>query len=553
MSNPLGVTVTHADGSTTRWAGDERLAENIPSGITCSTSVPGGYKDATLTLPRRIDRDYPDVSLFDDVRIWGPANETVWNGRVVAIPRSHSDTTTLTIQCVGWASHLRDMPFFREVYVDRDLSHWQGMSRQRKLNWLGTGAATVQDGQIEPDVSTGIPALVLAIDGSFTELRLESWYDSGPGLAVASDYSDYVGNGTTSTWDAYLGVADDDVGTNEALSADLSSGTNSSGTTTFTPATPRRWAFVRLRAAGPVGDDVRRSFQHRRLAVWGNHGLTKQGTAPNDGLYASDVIANIVSRAAPLLTYTTGAGGSISPTTFVIPQLEFRDPVTAEDAILRTNAYHLWEWGVYGGANDASGYPAKTFFFRPPDPNRCQWEARLSDGAHLDLEGDQGDTVYNGVVVTYTDTAGVTHTVGPPGSGAEATDATLADTSSSNPINAHGIPARYAQLSITPITTQTGAIQIGSVFLAEQSLPQRRGQLTVKGTLQHPTQGRRPVWQVRAGDYIRLQDHPTDVPRRIIETSYSDDTGELVMSLDNSVWKVEALLERIGVSMAGVI
>ena len=59
--------------------------------------------------------------------------------------------------------------------------------------------------------------------------------------------------------------------------------------------------------------------------------------------------------------------------------------------------------------------------------------------------------------------------------------------------------------------------------------------------------------EVRAGDYVRISDHPTDVPRRVIETSYNHDAGEVTMSLDNSVFKLDAILERIGVSLVGTL
>jgi hypothetical protein len=127
------------------------------------------------------------------------------------------------------------------------------------------------------------------------------------------------------------------------------------------------------------------------------------------------------------------------------------------------------------------------------------------------------------------------------------------DTSDTNPVNVAGIPRRWALLEISEITTQAGAIQIGAAWLAEQQLPARRGQLTVTGEIEHPTEGRVPVWRVKAGDYVRIADFPTDVSRRVIETNYDHDTRTLTASLDNSAFKMEAILERMGVMLTGVV
>jgi hypothetical protein len=144
-------------------------------------------------------------------------------------------------------------------------------------------------------------------------------------------------------------------------------------------------------------------------------------------VYASDVIAHARQRQRlPELNYTTGATGTIQPTTFAIPQMAFKEPTTAAEVISRANAYHGWDWMVWEG---------RTFYFVPA-ASGVQWQARQSDGASLQLEGDAADQVINGVVVAYSDN-GTTKYAGPGRVGMDVESSALQDTSSDNPFNAH--------------------------------------------------------------------------------------------------------------------
>jgi len=539
----LALLIKHSDGSTTRWGGDEPDSINVPVGLAFGTAMPGLFKDCTITLQRRIDIDYPDINLFDDVTVYGAGGRIAWEGRVVQAPRSHGDGYSIQIGCVGWSAHLRDDSSFREIYVDRDPGGWQAPPLNRRLGIIGSNrvldndyTAKTDQGSIGFDGAAGrsIPS------GSETEL----FYIAPSGVTISKvQYKGTEANTTNVEAATLYGAAVDDLTGNITTSLTLDDTVR-----TATLSAAKRYLMLRALASAThtpaAGSPFSRTF--KKIAEYGNHGLTLRTTQSGepDGVYASDVIADVLSRAAPLLNYTTGTDGSIEPTSFAIPQLSFRDMVTPEEVILACNAFHLFEWGV--GEN-------KQFFFRGTDPARLTWEARLEDGAHLDLEGPQADTLYNGVVVNYTSPNGEQLSVGPSGSGCDSTDSTLVDSSLTNPINAHAIGRRWGKLTISQTTTLPVATQIGYLWLAETSRPQYRGTLSFKTWATHPTAGRLPAWAVRAGDYVRISDHPTDIPRRIVETRYDHDSQTLSCSLDNSIFKVEAILERLGASLVGVL
>lgn len=551
----LALSVKHADGRVTRWGPDEPDGEDIPNDLTFSDSIPGGFDQLSTNLLRRIDVAHADEALFDDVRCYGPGGRTAWNGYMAQFARTHGDGYGVSPGAVGYSSMLKWDGGFSMVYIDRDLSRWQGSSRAQIISDLAS-SFTPHAHETAADVTNGSPALLTQVSDAWAapfKPTCKASYDAGSGNNIGSIRSSYSMGTTISVidtnWNIVVSLLNTDDGTGSVDSSpdlQVTPGT-STGAVTVNAAGARRFARInQVYGATPAGTaGTRFQIAWTNLRVLGDHGLTVRGTTTpsTEGLYASDIVAHVVAATAPLLRYSTGPGGSIEPASVVIPHAVYRDPTTAEFVISDVNKYHLYDWGVYDN---------REFFFRQPNPHRVLWEARLSDGARLDADGDTAEQVINGVCVTWTDAAGTTQIVGPPGTAFDATDSQLVDTSSSNPVNAHGMGRKWVPLTISFPTNLAGATAIGAVYLAERSLAGRRGSLTLTGTATHPREGRVPCWRVRAGDWITLKDlNGSVVPRKIISKSYSHGSRQVTLQLDNTVAKLDAILARVGVQ-AGV-
>lgn len=532
--------ITTPSGRSYRWGEDEPNPANVPSGLQFSTKAPGGYDTASATLPRKPEVDYADLTRLTNWRIMG-AGEVAWEGRLEEAPRVAGEQMAVSPSAVGWQAHLDDNKGASAVYVDRDLASWGSPSVTRLDSLHAANRPMVGSASSTPDETSGIPYLRLRIDGQWESPKTpsaEAWYDAGPANTVSSQ--DYSFSGTTvdTTFILLAGSAATD-DTTPTVTADLF--TASTGSGTHTPTTPARyltWSWYH--PTTPGGVEGEEWWCNVATVVWGNTGITQRGSTVK-GVFASDVIAHAVRNFAPLLRFTEGTTGTITPTGFVIPHLVFKDFTTSSAIVSGANRYHLNDWFVWHGQRPAE----PTFYYHDRGARGKHWRARVGP-ARLQETGSSITSVWNGVIVRYQDVDGASRTVGPTGSGANTESTDCEDSDPLNPANQRGI-RRWDVLEMSGVSTAAGAAEVGRRFLEEAKLLNTSGQATLVGHVEDDHGVLFPAWRVRAGDQITFTDAADRSSRRIVGNNYSHPERTNTVDLDSPADGLAALLERLQV------
>lgn len=542
----LACTLFANDGTELRFGPDEADAEDVVTDVSFGTEVPGwGFAEGSVKVSRPTALSSLDANLFAAAHVYDEAGQTVYRGRVAKINRSGSE---IELDLEGPLAHLDDDPTARMIYRDTDLSNWQGMSRARQVAVYLGGTRSPGDAESSYDTSNGAPCLTLTAEANWVATAqpdIEGWYDAGPGLLVAKIAGTWNRSplAVNANWWWSLSVSGDDwVGTGYATSGDLQAEPTASAQASFTPGTPQRFAFVDLvYLGGAVAgfDGVQYSLWWTNLVAYGNHGLTIRNTEPYAGFYSSDVVADAVQRWAPLVDV---APDGIEQSSFVIPHLAFRDQgTTARQVIEAVSLY-----GASGFQPPDWGYYEDGFFWKTPGSYGRIWRLRRDQGSVAIDEGPTTESRCNGFIVSYTDAAGTSRTVGPPGSGADYETDQLADNDPANPVNINGIPRRYGSRDVG-ITSQDGAVLLGQLLLRDANTRRYSGSAEVKGRAMDEAGNLSPAYLIRAGDYAVFEDDEDTTPKKIVSTNYAN--GTTALTLDNKSASIETALARLDVAI----
>lgn len=461
--------------------GGENISCYIDEGLTFGNSDPGGYETAQFTLPRI-------ASVKRGERILITAGlETVWEGRVAEVGQQLAGSPQTQVSGEGYGALLKDNRM-SEVYVDRDLGQWTEAGLERRIDLAGR----VESLSVATDQAQD-PALVASITGPWSSTgppRVESWLDAGEeNLWGLIDYAWVRGanlDNTDTNWTWRIDSASDDVATATDNTGNLRAAGPEAGAT-FTLPTAYRWLLTRLfyAAAGNATQD-QIDLYWKRLAAFGDHGLTIRGTLPAArGFYASDIVRDVLSRVSGI-----EEGQIEDATDFTITQLAYKTPVLHQqviDDVARFVAYH---WGTWASPSVLGSRPRFDFL---PLPHRANAFASRRDFDDLDLS-ERLETLYDTAKVSYTDAAGSTHVVTRTRATSELQEAIST--------------GRTIDLDLGP-GTETQAETYGDFVLA---LSERAARAAGNGTLTGDVQtdsGEKPAYLLQSGlDRLRIADLP---------------------------------------------
>jgi hypothetical protein len=480
----LSFEITDAHGTHYRW-GPDQPGTHRALAFSFRTKIGEGFSDASLTLSRRIDLDWPDTANVNDVVVTGADGTVAYEGMIVATPRSVTDQHSIGVTLAGWVKSMSLRPF-TAIYVDREQGAWTPMTARRRAQLLPSNYI-VFDPETRADPNTSLSTLSLVTQGAWVapyKPITEAWYDAGatPGNETA-----------------------------------------------FVAPTPSRFAFFQstYQNTPSGGDNLQYFFDLSKVTVYGDHGvpLVTGDPAEPPGVRASDVLRDVIERYCPKLD-TSG----ILDTTYVIQHLTYKDTTTAYQVALDVNKYHLWNFGVW---------EHKRVVFAPYDLAEADWEVRTRDpGVEFSPQGDSVDELFNGVIIEYSDVlTGRAERLTPD------VHAELADDAAENVWGLNGLQAWKTIPLSTPQTTNQ-ALEIGRAALADTLRPKQPGTITVSGHLRDRAGNWQQGWKVRAGDTVALTDFPNDTPRLITETSWDAEGKTLTMTLDAPASTLDAFMDR---------
>lgn len=463
------------------------------AGLTFSNTNQGGDEVCSFNVDRDWWADNPDLGKGNLIRV-GASIDTLWVGRIQEIDRALGDAQSLTITSYGLGTRLGDVSM-TEIYIDRMLSKFTSIGYDR-LIVLST-AHFVNNGVFEITPARSSLGLGPALSQKFNHLNVNSvtpvynigeatYYSGGAELGyIKFDSINTVGLGAVDTgWTRQIVQG----AQNNAftLAWAKSEGANwENQTVTFVAGT--KWLGFDLYYSVTTGAiDSEWKVEWRNIRIFGRHGINPAGTQPNEGFFPWQIIPNILGRAVNTVARTITAGNFLV-TQFVVENRSLTDAISELAALTEV------DYGTWGPDNVLDRTINGYFDWKAKDRETQHWIARRGEfEADLSFHTEVS-SLYDHVVVSYTDEAGIAKTIERSITSPELVEA--------------GLSPRSYQLD-AGLTTEAGAIVYAEVFLALFSgFAPARGSGTLVGPVKHYRRGLIPSYYMRAdGSNIRIPD-----------------------------------------------
>lgn len=519
----LAVQITGPNGAQVDFSTTSADAESLVTVDRVTTKYGTGHESAQITLHRDPLKRFDDIDLLYSVSITDAAGNEVFGGRVSGI---NPESGRTQINCTGNWSIAKDRSGVSEIFKDASLERWGGMSANRRGGLLSgnyspadastEGASVVATLAPLPWTSPGLPVAIMT-------------YTAPAGCGISSLTATAVqlvsGISAGASYRCFLVLGTDDAMSSADVTADFHASLASDYAASLTATTQtRRFAELHFRYDGTAAgsDSVQRAVRFSSITVTGTHGLTS--------ITPSTVVKYLVDTYCAGLTYDAD---SITDHTYEIPHLVMEETDVA-DGWAKANAFANWCVNVWGN---------KVYYAPDPDLTEPDFILDVEQGDTLDPDGTTMDEnrPVNGVEVFYTDSlTGRKERVGPTD------DYRLATTDPENPCNKMGVD-RWGKLDVSFPCAEDDAIQIGSVWFAEASTPNRVGSGTATGVVTAKDGSKVPVSSIRAGHVVKYAHE--SIGRLVYATTYEPVSAKVDLKFDSAPATLSAVLERIGVAI----
>lgn len=501
-----------------RWAEDEASVENVLANATKTGDMPGGHGESGCSLARDPKQSYPDLGSFSKVEWQGVGGERLWTGTLRQQPQSDGERISIEPKAVGDKQFLEDDPtVIGPGFIDSDLSKWSDPSTQRKIDIKppdgiynpGSGTMSVgwQKAGEEP------PSITMELQFQNGHPIVEAWY-RGEGAPIGRLIYDFISAEELAGVHSIARIANDDVGSGfPATSVDHGSATAFTQEIDTPSYDPGADVLLSCAYEGAYEGEGTLTVRWRYVKVIGPQGLQLQGSYPNWGYFAKQMIPYIVA----------GSGLTTNPELleddeFIIPQAWFSDPTTRMAKLVEVTKYGLLDWFVF---ND------RILQYRKPGTYGRKWRLSPGSGAPKN-SGPDAERILDRLMVGWQDVDGTAKTVGIPGSGAQFIDTRLQITDERNAAVAARRP-KGKLLALNGVCELEPAIKVGIRFLEEAANLAQSGEATITGYCQDSFGIWWPAAYVQPGDWAA--DPGTQNYRKITSVNYAHDPKTASVSL----------------------